>query len=296
MALFLTRSLYTAIPRRNHHTNIDGRCKLQPAGATKCPLAGSRLLFLSLGCRLGLCRRLFGGFLLRLRLVLGAFGGGGLGLRFGLRLRTLGRLGALGQDFRDADQHEILPVTALAPRVLAAALLEGDDLRTPAVADDLGRDARALDHRRAEFRLVAAQHDDVAELHDRARLALNALDLEDLILGDPVLLAAGFDDCEHRFFPRSTPALGLSGPAFSSRFMLWLQALSAVTIRAGQTARANGRTYGGRGQNCQESRQFRLGRAAAGPRPFRDARSGEPEIQKDRNTQPRRTRGCRMCR
>src|SRR5712675_65225 len=241
-------------------------CKLQPAGATKCALAGLRLLFLSFGLfgrRLGLGRRLLGGLFLRLRLILGAFVGGRLGLRLGLRLWTLGRLGALGQDFRDADQHEILAVAALAPRVLAAALLEGNDLRTPAVADDLGRDARAGNHRRAKLRRVAAQHDDVAKLHDGARLALDALDLEDLVLGDPVLLAAGFDDCEHRFFPRSTPALGLSGPAFSSRFMLWLQALSAVTIRAGRTARANGRTYGGQGQNCQELGESKVCRALA---------------------------------
>jgi len=49
--------------------------------------------------------------------------------------------------------------------------------------------------------------------------------------------------------------------------MLWLQALSAVTIRAGQTARANGRTYGGQGQNCQESGEIQglPRRCAAGP-------------------------------
>ena len=47
---------------------------------------------------------------------------------------------------------------------------------------------------------------------------------------------------------------GLSGPAFSSRFVLWLQALSAVTIRADRKARANGRTYGGGGLNCQGNR------------------------------------------
>ena len=44
---------------------------------------------------------------------------------------------AVGQDFGDAQQRELLAVTALAPRVLPAALLEGDDFR-PA------RPARAL--------------------------------------------------------------------------------------------------------------------------------------------------------
>src|SRR6185436_16076764 len=105
-----------------------------------------------------------------LRLILGR-----LGLGFGLRLRALAGLGAARQDFRDPDQDVILPVAAFPPRVLAPALLEGDDLRTAAVLDDLGRDAGARDGRRADFRLVAAQHDDFADLHNGARLAFHAL-------------------------------------------------------------------------------------------------------------------------
>ena len=234
-------------------------CELKPAGAIILRFGGPDRYFFfpfAAGFRPPASWRAFWlpSFGLRLVLAVVAFGAG-FGLRLGLRLRTLGRLGAFGQDFRDADQHEVLPVAALAPRILAAALLEGDDLGAADMVEDLGRDARARDHRRADLRRVAAQHDDVAELHDGARLALDALDLEDLVLDDPVLLAAGFDDCEHRFFPRSIPALGRSGPAFSSRFVLWLQALSAVTIRADRKARANGRTYGGQGQNCQESRE-----------------------------------------
>ena len=56
----------------------------------------------------------------------------------------------------------------------------------------------------------------VADLHDLARLAFDALDLEDLVFGDPVLLAAGFDDCEHRSCPVfDTRRSGLPGRLLS---------------------------------------------------------------------------------
>src|SRR3954471_22235411 len=60
-------------------------------------------------------RRLFGAFRLRL-------------LHEALALRGLGRLRPAGEDLGDPHQGEFLPVTALAARVLAPALLEGDDL------------------------------------------------------------------------------------------------------------------------------------------------------------------------
>src|SRR4051812_35133163 len=115
------------------------------------------LLFLSLRSGLGLLpglgRRLFGGLpgcLFDLRCLVAGFASRGpfaaFGLRLGLRLRALARLGAFGQDFRNADQDEILPVAALAPRILAAALLEGDHLAAANVIENLGRDARARDH------------------------------------------------------------------------------------------------------------------------------------------------------
>jgi acetyl esterase/lipase len=44
------------------------------------------------------------------------------------------------------------------------------------------------------------------------------------------------------------------GPAFFSRIVLWLQALSAVTNRADPKARAIGGCYGGEARNCQENR------------------------------------------
>ena len=56
-----------------------------------------------------------------------------LGLRRGFGLR-LG-LPALGEDLGDADHRELLAMAALAARVLAAALLEGDDRLAAALLD-----------------------------------------------------------------------------------------------------------------------------------------------------------------
>src|SRR5271168_2857027 len=53
------------------------------------------------------------------------------------------------RDRRDADLGERLAVAALPVRVLAALLLEGDDLLALALLDDLGRDRSAFDERRA---------------------------------------------------------------------------------------------------------------------------------------------------
>ena len=68
----------------------------------------------------------------------------GFGSRFGLRD---GGLGPVGQDLGDPDQREFLPVAALAARILAAALLEGDDLRAAALIQHFGRDRCARDGR-----------------------------------------------------------------------------------------------------------------------------------------------------
>src|SRR6185437_48764 len=51
-----------------------------------------------------------------------------LGLALRPRRRLLRRLGAAGQDLGDADQRKLVPVAALAARILAPALLEGDHL------------------------------------------------------------------------------------------------------------------------------------------------------------------------
>src|SRR4029079_922034 len=121
----------------------------------------------------------------------------------------LAGFGAVGEDFRDPDAREFLPMAASAPRVLAAPLLERDDLAAAALLDHFGRDRGPRDGRYTYRGSIAADHQHLAELHDFAGLALNLVDLEHVVGGDSVLLAAGFDDCEHRSCPRvRDPVLG----------------------------------------------------------------------------------------
>src|SRR5258706_406147 len=55
---------------------------------------------------------------------------------------------------------------------------------------------------RGDLHIVAAEHQHFAELDDIARLAVDAVDLDLVFGGNTVLLAACFNDCEHRSCPR----------------------------------------------------------------------------------------------
>jgi hypothetical protein len=91
-------------------------------------------------------------------------------------------------------------MAALALRVLAAALLEGDDLRPALLLDDLARDGDALDSGQPDLGCpVAREHEHVVEGDGFARPGFELGDRDDVLGGDAVLLAAGLDHCEHRF-------------------------------------------------------------------------------------------------
>ena len=91
-------------------------------------------------------------------------------------------------------------MAALALRVLAAALLEGDDLRPALLLDDLARDGDALDCGQPDLGCpVAREHEHVVEGDGLARPGFELGDRDDVLGGDAVLLAAGLDHCEHRF-------------------------------------------------------------------------------------------------
>ena len=68
---------------------------------------------------------------------------------------------------------------------------------------------------------IAAEQQHLAELDDRARLALDPVDPDHVLRGNPILFAAGFNDCEHRsslvFGPGARKS---SGPASFSRFVV----------------------------------------------------------------------------
>src|SRR5215813_7958442 len=156
-----------------------------------------------------------GGLRLRLGLALGGDRLGLLrllGLGFGLGLGgLLGGLGAVGQDLGDAQDREVLAVAILAAVVVPAVLLEDQHLVALALGDDGGADAGAAYERGADGDLVAvAEHQDLAELDDLAGSAGQALDLDHVVGGDPVLLAAGADDCEH-FTEAEQCAKGMRG-------------------------------------------------------------------------------------
>src|SRR5262249_2664613 len=92
-------------------------------------------------------------------------------------------------------------VAALAARILAAALLESDDLRSALVVQHFGCNRGARHRGRAQHRRVAAHHQNFAKPHDRADVAGDLAYLEYIIRNHTELPAAGFDDCEHRLIP-----------------------------------------------------------------------------------------------
>src|SRR5690606_3795043 len=101
-------------------------------------------------------------------------------------------------DVRDTDARQILTMAQGATVVLAALLLEDRNLLAAGLLDHLGihhcpRNGRGADG----DALVAANQQHLFELKSGTSLSGQALDLEHLVLGDLVLLAAGFDHCVH---------------------------------------------------------------------------------------------------
>src|SRR3954454_10321377 len=113
-------------------------------------------------------------------------------------------------DAVDTKLDEILTMSVLALRVvLAALLLEDDDALAAGLADDGGVDGRAVDHRDADLRLIAADHQHFVE-GDLFLVSIAehvALDEESLALRDPILLSTGTDDGVHEMTSRKKTTL-----------------------------------------------------------------------------------------
>src|SRR5262249_53967938 len=173
-------------------------------------------------------RRSSFGFSLRVRLALGP------------RCCRLRWFGAAGENLGDANDREFVPIAALAPRILAATLLEGDYLIAARVLEYLTGNGRTRDGRRAELRCVTANDQHLAELDDLARVAIHPVHPDHIFGGDPVLFAASPDDCEHLFRPRvRSRRSDCSGPASFSRFVVCFYGLiSPSKNRADPRARA----------------------------------------------------------
>src|SRR3569832_2194386 len=104
-------------------------------------------------------------------------------------------------NFGDLHFREVLTVATLAVRGLAALFLEGDDLLAAAVLDDLTRHGSTLAQRRAGFRAVATEHQDLAKRDRATGIADELFDGQDIVLGNTILFPAGADDREHGLSP-----------------------------------------------------------------------------------------------
>ncbi len=87
----------------------------------------------------------------------------------------------------------------LAAVVLAAPLLEDDDLVTAGLIDDLGEHRGLVEDRHADTGRLAGlgDHQHVLKLKHGAGLAGQLLDDDHVVPRHSVLLTAGFDDSEH---------------------------------------------------------------------------------------------------
>src|SRR5215467_3214361 len=101
-------------------------------------------------------------------------------------------------DLVNAQDGQLLAMTLLAAIVVPPLFLENDDFGRPRLLDDRSADRGATDQRRASRNLrTLADHQHFGEFDSRAGLRRELLDRDDVVLGDPVLLAAGPDHCEH---------------------------------------------------------------------------------------------------
>src|SRR6478672_7538831 len=95
-----------------------------------------------------------------------------------------------------AKSDEILAVPVLTLVLFSALLLENDDLIPAELAQNGGPDRGTLDERRSDLRLVAADHQDLAETDGavRGRAENVALDVEGFPFRHAILLSSGTND------------------------------------------------------------------------------------------------------
>src|SRR4029079_12378339 len=109
-----------------------------------------------------------------------------------------------------------LAMAVLAAIIMPALLLEDEDLVVELLLKHGRGHFGAGDGRLAGLGIGAfADHQDVVQRDARAFLGIELLDENDLVLGDPVLLAAGADHCIHGWlFAECSPG---GSPARSRR-------------------------------------------------------------------------------
>src|SRR3546814_8842726 len=101
--------------------------------------------------------------------------------------------------------------------ILAATLLEGENLLATIVLDHFGLDGGALHEGSAELGIgTFADDQDFLEFDRRAGFGVELLDGDDIVGHDAVLLTAGLDDCEHYFILSCSFRLCLAAAVFLS--------------------------------------------------------------------------------
>ena len=94
----------------------------------------------------------------------------------------------------DAHDRDVLTMAVLAPVILAALLLEHDDLLGTGLLHDRTGHGRTRHERRAD---LVAHHQDFVESHGAVFVDRQLFDDDDVAGFDPVLLATRLDDCKH---------------------------------------------------------------------------------------------------
>ena len=92
-------------------------------------------------------------------------------------------------------------MTDLLLLALLSLVLQNVDLLALAVLDDLSLNSGTLNDGSADLGVLTVQDSqDLLELDDGLSLSVQLLDVQDITLGDGVLLAAGNDNCLHFLF------------------------------------------------------------------------------------------------
>src|SRR6476620_10367171 len=101
------------------------------------------------------------------------------------------------RDVGDAHDRQQLAMTVAAAVVLAPALLENDDLLALGLLQHGAGDRSTGHHGRTHQRVLAADHQPLGKHDLGPDITVETLDLDHVVLGDTVLLAAGLDHCVH---------------------------------------------------------------------------------------------------
>src|SRR5262249_13205497 len=147
----------------------------------------------------------------------------------------------------------------LAPRILAAALLEGDDLRAAHMIQHFGPDRRTFNGGGAKHSPIAADPQDLTEFHTRAGRSFEPVDPKHVLGDNAILLAARFDDREHLFltlvFVHGTRTQGPGPASFDRDFTCRCRNLARTNplrakARGPRKSPRGGITYGGLRPSC----------------------------------------------